>query len=335
VASSWLQARWQWLIPQLERYSVLQEQEIRRVCEEEIAAWRRRPEGTGTLGSLRSPMTQTRQRVRQLTLTVHNSWMNPKTRVREHRALKYLTFSADEWKELALTGKQKRQWQAKEPLWLQEPDAVVEKCRQLVQAERWPDLLLGMMMNTGRSLSEIVKVGGFSAKTAYSLVFEGRVQRYDRLPVTFEIPTFACAQDVLAALSRIRRLFAGKAMRTRDISVRYAAAVREAAYRHVLRFVPLPEGEYDLPQMLRLGVYPSLAVYYYCPEAVDTLTYMATVRGDKRLLNASSEEERQFFTCVGQYQHYHVANGRKGMRLGAEGVEVLSACRWMRRSVPV
>src|SRR6266568_1421021 len=59
------------------------------------------------------------------------------------------------------------------PLALSDPQALVEKGGQLLQMRTWPEVVLGIGLNTGRSLAEILKTGIFRAKTAYSVLFSG------------------------------------------------------------------------------------------------------------------------------------------------------------------
>jgi hypothetical protein len=50
----------------------------------------------------------------------------------------------------------------------------VEKAEQLLQTTTWPEVILDIGFNTGRSLAEILKTGIFRAKTAYSVLFSVR-----------------------------------------------------------------------------------------------------------------------------------------------------------------
>ncbi len=331
MSAKWLEARWDVLIPQVVRCGIAQEEEIRRLCEEEIAAWKSRSR-CSTVSSLRTPLTQTRNRVRQLDVTAENSWVNPKTRKREHLALKYLTLSADEWMQLRMPSEQSMQRREAQPLWLSAPDVIVERGTQLLEGRHWADVVLGIVVNTGRSLSEILKGGRFHARTTYSLVFERRNWRLDRPQVTLEIPSFARAEQVIAAQARVRRLVPSADVNAREISVRYGPVLREAAYRHFLGVVPLRQGASDLYQALLHGVYPRLAVYYYCPDFVDDLVYMATIQGQTRVLEAISEEERRLLRRVSHSSDYRMVDERKGIWLGKPGVELLAACAWMRQS---
>jgi hypothetical protein len=147
-----------------------------------------------------------------------------------------------------------------------------------------------------------------------------------------EVPTFARAEQVIAAQARVRRLVPSAEVTAREMSMRYGPVLREAAYRHFLGIVPVRQGASDLYQALLHGVYPRLAVYYYCPDFVDELVYMATIQGQTRVLEATSEEERRLLRRVSRWSEYRLIDERKGMWLGKPGVELLAACAWMRRS---
>lgn len=322
MSAKWLEERWECLLPKLARYGKEEEEEIRKLCEEEVAEWRRRG-GERRGKSLQAPLTQTRQRVRQLEVTVENGWINPRTREREHLALKYLTVSSEEWREMRGPREERMRRREEQPLWLGEPEEIVERGRQLLQGQQWAEVVLGIVLNTGRSISEVLKGRGFEPKGAYTLVFERGVRRRDCPPVSMEVPTFARAEQVMSALRGVRGWVEGLegGEGGREMRKWCGLEVREAAYRHLLGLVPLREGEYDLYQKVKAGVYPCLAVYYYCPEEVDELSYMATIQGHQGVLEAGTEEERERLRRAGMYDEYRVKDGRKGIRLGEAGVE--------------
>src|SRR5689334_3534437 len=99
------------LLPRLEALDQRGEEEIQRLCEAEIAAWRARPT-MKSLRSLNTPMIDSRNAIReQLAVTATNSWINPRTQEREHLALRYLNFSQEEWaamRSLTEEGRQER-----------------------------------------------------------------------------------------------------------------------------------------------------------------------------------------------------------------------------------
>jgi len=98
MVPTWLAERWQTLFPALEALGTDQESEIERLCAEEKAAWRARLEITTNLRNL---MAATRNEIKKLLeVTDSNSCINLRTMEYEHVALKYMTFSEEEWQEM-------------------------------------------------------------------------------------------------------------------------------------------------------------------------------------------------------------------------------------------
>ena len=121
----WLADRLDALLPQLAGLGREQEQEILRLCEAEIAAWRARPT-MKSLRSLTTPMMDTRNAIRErLAVTTENSWLNERTREREHLALRYLNFSQAEWAAMRALTEEGRQERLEGQQLLNEPEAVM------------------------------------------------------------------------------------------------------------------------------------------------------------------------------------------------------------------
>ncbi|WP_201374553.1 protelomerase family protein [Ktedonobacter robiniae] len=187
-------------------------------------------------------------------------------------------------------------------------------------------------------MAEIVKTGQFHVKTKYSVWYEGAPNRSDFRESHVEIPTFAPASLVVEAVERVRRIVECEGLTRRDVSLRYGRAVREAAYRHVLRWVPLFPGEHDVYTVLYRSVYGSLALYWYCPATVSTSIYLATIEGHRYIREAPSAERRDQLARAAHYFDYVIADGagkidqRRGIRLGEPDVEVLSVFKERMRS---
>jgi hypothetical protein len=335
MAMKWLEERWAVLLPALEPLGVEQEEQIRALCEAEIESWRQRP-GL-SVRSLRMPMTLTRNRIREVLLVgEENSWRNPKSGQREHLALKYLNFAREEWISMTLPGEEELSRRLKSPLALADPEAIVACGETLLKSETWPEMVLGIGLNTGRTLAEILKTGVFRAKTTYSLLFASPITVEEKMSEWFEIPTFARAELVLEALSRVRQMFGMQFafVTRRDVGRQCGPMIEPAVIWHFGHLVPLrpskkPEGYKSLIR----GVASRLFVHYYCPEHVDELLYLATVQQNRRMLEASSEKERLTFAITAGFLDYVLLDGsggydeRKGIRLGEPGVEVPSVFR--------
>ncbi|WP_371864905.1 protelomerase family protein [Dictyobacter aurantiacus] len=218
------------------------------------------------------------------------------------------------------------------PLPLARPWDVLKKVEQLLQSQAWPELVVGIGLSTGRGIVEILHTGHFTRKSAYSLLFAAPMTVYEVLCVPFEVPTLVRVEVVLAAVDRVRQYF-GKhfqGLRRREISQQCRPQIQEAAYKQAWSLVPLRPEERNAYKRLAHEVYPQLAAWLYCPTNVDPLVYMATIEYHRKILEATSEEERLTLALAAGYREYVVmdTNGvedqRHGIRLGEPGVEVLS-----------
>ncbi len=248
MASKWLEERWEVLMPVLEVLGCAQEEQIKSICEAELALWRQRP-SLRQANSLRKPLTETRNRIREsVPVTEENGWINPKSNELEHLALKYLNLSMQEWMQMNMPTPEELQARLKHPLPLSNPSVLVSKATQLMQMSAWPEVVVGIGLSTGRGLVEVLQTGHFTAKSAYSVFFAGPMTVYEQMCDPFEIPTLVRTESMLEALHRLRGFFGNhfEGIGRRDISRQCSEQVREAAYRHLLGLMGLREGEWNI-----------------------------------------------------------------------------------------
>jgi hypothetical protein len=337
MVSRWLEERWEVFLPALAALGGGQEEQIKQLCEREVEGWRERP-SLKKANSLRTPFTQTRNRIREtLVVTQENGWIDPKSGCREHLALKYLNCPEAEWIQMNLLSEEKQR--GRTPLMLPNPSLVVSVAERLLQMQSWPEMVVGLGLVTGRGLVEVLKTGEFREKSAYAVWFAGPMTIAEQMCEPFEVPILVHASVVMEALERLRTFF-GNAFRwvdRRAISQQCSEAVRNAIYRHLLSVIPLRVGENAYQQLSR-GVYPCVATWYYCPEWVDEIVYMATIQNHRKILDASSSELRVSLALASGYHAYQVgeahgeAKQRRGIRLKDPVVEVLSIFQEKRRT---
>lgn len=313
----WLQERWSMLFPLLQALTVEQEEEIKRLCEEEIENWRGRDGMTAS--SLRVPMTATRKEIKQWALTDGNSWVNPRTREKEHIALKYMNFSTEEWAAMNAPSNAKFQERLEDVKFIDNPDAVVALAAKLLHSNQWYEIAAGLAVLVGRRYEELVQVGELFPKSLYSVMFKGQLKRRDAVLPPYEIPTLIEAATVLDAWRRLRSLGAGGDGRL----------VSEAADKHFSGLVPARSGG-DLYTHLFRSVYGAIAVFYYAPAETLAIKYLSTIYGHYWVLAASGETQHNYQTTL-HYQDYAIGDAavlahggkRQGVKLGVSGVEVL------------
>ena len=333
MGKKWLEERWKRFLPMVAPLGRAQEEQIKQLCEAELEAWKARPTIKQAI-SLQKPLTTTRNRIRELfPLSEENWWINPKSGQKEHLALKYLNFSTEEWIRMTLPDEAELQERRTHPLPLAHPWTLLQKAEQLLQSQAWPDLVVGIGLTTGRGMGEILHTGRFTSKTAYSILLASPMTIYEVMSDPFEVPTLVRAELVLEAVSRVRQFFGTHFMgqRRRDITQQCRAFIQEAAYKQMASLVPLRPSERNVYKQLAHGVYPRLATFYYCPDWIDEIIYMATIQRHRKILEATSEEERLTLALAAGYRDYvvigtnEVEDHRHGIRLGEPGVEVFSA----------
>jgi hypothetical protein len=316
AAKLWLQDRWAGLFPALQALTNEQEEEIKRLCEEEIEHWRSR--GISQQ-ALKGPMTATRNEIRKWPLSEANSWLNARSGKKEHVALKHMNFSVEEWAAINAPSQSRFEGRLEDVKFIEDPDTVVAKAAQLLASPHWYDIACGLAVLVGRRYEELVTVGQLFPKTAYSLTFKGQLKRKDQTLPPYEIPTLVEAAVVLDAWRRLRELGAGADGRL----------VSEAAERHFSGLVPGRAGG-DLYAHLFRAVYGCIATFFYAPPEILALRYLATIYGHYWVLQSSGKQQHDY-TATLHYSDYAVSDAavlahggkRQGIKLSAPGVEVL------------
>jgi hypothetical protein len=332
MASKWLEERLERLLPVLASLGQEQEEHIKRLCEEELQAWRERLGLQGKY-SLGKSVTETRNRIREtLPLTETNCWINPKSGAREHLSLKYLNLSSEEWTQMHLPSEEELRLRQAHPFPLRNVPAILSKVEQLLQMKAWPELVVGLGLATGRGLVEVLQTGQFTLSSVYIVSFTGPMTVYERMCDPFEVPTLVRAELVLEALSRLRGFFQNhfEGMSRQDVSRECSQEVQDAIYRQVLGVIPLRWEESNSYRQLAHGVYPRLATYSYCPPKADEILYMATIQHHRKILESLDEAERLTLALAAGYRDYVILDGsgnvdtQRGVRLGEADVEIVS-----------
>jgi hypothetical protein len=88
-------------------------------------------------------------------------------------------------------------------------------------------------------------------------------------------------------------------------------------------------GDDDLYMHLFRAIYATLAVYYYCPPRVNGILFKAEIQGHRMIATTTDQETLRSYTASRHYDDYAIADpsgnvdGRRGLRLGEPGVQVL------------
>src|ERR1700730_15486107 len=199
----WVKERMDAFLPQVSALTLADEERIAEVCAQEIQSWRDRP-GIRSASSLKEPLKDARNALRQqLALTDANSYTNRKGE-REHIALRYLTFSAEEWGVMNRPSEEKFHERLTHQLMIRQPDEVVARVEALLLSSQWEEVAAGLCCATGRRIFEVLKAGEVRPKSLYSVLFRGQLK--SDLVEEYEIPTLVPGSVVVTAWLKLREL---------------------------------------------------------------------------------------------------------------------------------
>jgi len=324
AAKAWLEERWKDFLPALSALGIAQEAEIARLCEQEIEAWRQRPQMKKP-SSLRPVMTATRNAIKQLPLTADTRYKDARTGEFQHIALKYMNFSEEEWAAMNALSEEQFQERLEQQQVIDHPQEVISRAEKLLHSDRWDDLVTALAVVTGRRLTEILKTGRFFPKTLYTVIFDGQLKRKDIALEPYEIPVLVSAELVLAAWRKLRSLEDTTALDNEQVAHKYSRVASENAIRQFTGLIPQRSTKDDLSTHAFRAVYARLAVLLFCPTTVSELVYVNAILGQYQ---AKDEKQQRDFATTAHYFDYQAGDGagqidgRQGIRLAEPGVEV-------------
>lgn len=331
MPKAWLRERWETLIPALEKLTIAKQDEIARLCEQEIAYFHERF-ANGAPSSLSEPMNDTRTRLDEIPLTETNSYVNDAGK-REHIARKFMNYSREEWRLIKKPSEAAVRKRQENMRVLEEPERIVAVATELLASKNWAEVVIGLAVVTGRRLGEIMQSGEIHPKSLHSVTFKGHLKNKKLGLRAYEIPVLCEASKVLSAWSRVRRVVDCRKMDEDLISKTYGGEVSEAANRHFAVLVPPVYGDTGLSSKTFRKVYARLAVFFLCPPETNELVFFPTVLGHY-WEDENGEDQLNVQTSVA-YTDYDIGDSavlraqgrRKGNWLSLPGVEPIDACK--------
>jgi hypothetical protein len=254
-----------------------------------------------------------------------------------HFSLDYIKFSTEEYIELNNLKQGRVELKNEQIQFLDDPDAIVERAIALLDSPEWSEIAAALSVLTGRRSSEILSTARFVPCSDWSVTFTGALKRGGETQVlSFEIPTLAPATLVCEALAQVRKQLPDAAnLPPEQVNSRFGAAVIAQCDRHFHDLVPVREGKDNLYTHLFRAVYATIATFWFCPPRVNDVEFKAAIQGHYAILDEENSERRRSLTASRHYSDYEIAdsviaryNGRrKGVRLDADGVQVISPFR--------
>jgi len=148
------------------------------------------------------------------------------------------------------------------------------------------------------------------------------------------------AQKVLEAWKSLRFMLGSEQLDPQIINLRYGRQCKEAANKHFADLVPPRHGDDDLYMHLFRAIYATIAVLYFCPPRVNDTLFKAEIQGHRMIIDAADKKKRRAYSASRHYDDYKIqdasgnVDGRRGLRLGDPGVQVLEVFQTPGISVP-
>ncbi len=250
----------------------------------------------------------------------------------DHFALESMSFTKAEWYEINQPIDNQVAQRNENQQYLDNPEGIVAQAVRLLDSEIWADVAAGLAVLTGRRSSEILATAHFEAKTKWSVVFRGALKRRGETQrLSFEIPTLTTAERVVEALARLRKLVDTVGLDAEAVNDKYSKDVAKVCDRAFAGLVPLREGRDNLYTHLFRSVYATIATHWYCPPRVSDLEFKAQIQGHFQVLDEHKPQLRRSLAASRHYSDYEIGDGngnrdgRKGIKLGYGGVEVIEA----------
>ncbi|NJR54521.1 MAG: hypothetical protein HC768_07840 [Acaryochloris sp. CRU_2_0] len=247
-----------------------------------------------------------------------------------HIALQAMNFTRDEWIEINLSISDTVATRNEQQSLIEQPNAIVDRAKMLLDSRDWAEVAAGLAVVTGRRCTELLQTAEFIYESPYTVWFTGALKRrQEERTLRFEIPTLAPAQQVIAALSKLRRTVNTVGLDLETINRKFSPPVAKACDLHFAELVPQRAGRGNLYTHLFRTIYARIATHWYAPPTVADIEYMAAIQGHFLIQNEQDPTLRRSLASTRHYNDYKIGdgrgniNGRQGVRLNDPGVQIL------------
>ncbi|WP_299415051.1 protelomerase family protein [Acaryochloris sp. IP29b_bin.148] len=248
----------------------------------------------------------------------------------DHVAVEAMNFSRDEWIEINLSINDRVAARNEQQGLIEQPDAIVDRAKMLLDHRDWADIAAGLAVLTGRRCTELLQTAEFTYESAYSVWFTGALKRrQEAKTLRFEIPTLAPAKQAIAALHTLRNQVDTAGLDLETINRKYSPPVAKACDRYFAELIPQRAGRGNLYTHLFRTIYARIATHWYAPPTVADVEYMAAIQGHFLIQNEQDPTLRRSLASTRHYNDYKIGDGqgnidgRQGIRLQDPGVKVL------------
>jgi hypothetical protein len=309
------------------------EQEIKRLCEAEIALLE---EGYPQATIQGNQMPQYRNAISEailkgeLTLKPENSHMATVVKdsgeeftVQNHFALTYFKYDNEIYQRIRNQGTEannKRQDNL-QPI---NPERYLEAVQELIEKSDELSLAIAITAVTGRRFTEVAVKGEFKeAQHSYLLSFTGQQKKKAAIAPAYEILTLIPASQVLSVINKFRTTPAIVALEGKAYDSPEMNTFNTRLNREVQRvfgdsgIIPTIEGRRNVSLHRLRGVYGALLIHFWCPNNLNQHRFLQRYLGHVIEGEASAPNS----LATPHYFHYYVVD-ENGKSKTAQGIKV-------------
>jgi phosphoglycolate phosphatase-like HAD superfamily hydrolase len=288
-------------------------EQIKTLCESEVEYLRRERAGiedvvdkngivqsvTGNVNALHKYLTQYRSAVKKLSLTSGNSHQVKIGKpgnyqiINEHYAY-HLLVKRDVEKDTRAQSLNERRKEKLDSRIQIEPDKIINKALELLNTESYLNITIALCILSGRRMSEVLKTAQLTALDSNSVMFRGQLKKKslsdsDIEDTAYEIPVLANSKQIESALNHLRELRDFSDLSPDEIRGKCTKSLKEVALRH-FSFVKSDIKVHDLR-----GIYMTICLHRYKPNATDENTYIASIGGHEQYDLDTANTYKQFY----------------------------------------
>lgn len=154
-------------------------------------------------------------------------------------------------------------------------DGIISYAKGLLKSDKYPDLVAGLCLLTGRRSTEILKTAKFEriGNSKNTLMFKGQLKKKGK---QYEYRIFALGDSASIckrALSKIRKAVKATKLTEQEVHNKYQNVVRAACMKHYYPFIGLCS-----PHNLR-ACYSVICCQLFKPESVIDNIFIASILG--------------------------------------------------------
>lgn len=171
-------------------------------------------------------------------------------------------------------------------------DDLILKASELLDSTSYLNIALGLMLLTGRRVTEILKTASMSVITDESVMFAGQLKTKgadNAQTDPYEIPVLTDSQTVVDVLSKLRQFKDFSSLSNDQVHSRCNKSLNEYVKKHFGKLIL----EVKLKDLR--SAYATICHDFYCPDQISQTAYFAQILGHSKEDLTTAQSYQDFY----------------------------------------